>query len=667
MKRVLIMLVVSLFLLSSVSAEILFTKQPNELYNLGDKISSSVKIKTLEDSEGSFNANLICNGIETEIYKEYLVLSAGEEISRTPTIPLIKNFIGHSTGTCKLKATFGEELVLTDEFKISDEITVTLKSEEREFYPEQEIPIEFEATKKGGSLVEGFVNITVEMGNSTNGIKILDVVNKGYGYVTFEFPKNTPSQQYLVKVNVFEKDSKGSITNKGFANYNIKIMQVPTSLEIVLENEVVEPGTNAKIKAILSDQTGVNIESTATLSVKNSNNKTIKGGELATDEYLEVPIVYNEPPSKWKVYATSNGLEAKKTFEIPEKQDLDIEIVNKTLIIKNIGNVPYNDTVQIEIKNTTLDLDVALGVDEEEKYVLTAPDGNYNVEIMEKNGESFNQGVFLTGSAIGVKEASRGIGKIISHPISWIFMLLILCAMAFIFFRKDYNKKFVGYITKKKEKSKKIIPNAKKESSLLDAKNKAGLSLSMKGEKQDTTLVCLKIKNLPEVKSKKGQLKETMEKLSHIADENKIPVYEDREAIFFLFIPAITKTFQNKEKAIKFAQQIKTTIDEHNKLFKDKIDFGISLNSGMVVAGYENHKLEFMSIGSLMVTSKRMASASNKTIYLSENIKENLPSNIKLEKHENNNLTFYTIKEIKDRESNQKFINNFIKRLENSK
>ncbi len=665
MKRVFVILVVSLFLLSSVSAEILFTKQPNELYNLGDKIFSSVKVKTLENSEGSLNINLICNGIETEIYKEYLVLSAGEEISRTPTIPLIKSFIGHSTGTCKLKATFGEELILTNEFKISNEIIVSLKSEEREFYPEQEIVIEFDATKEGGSLVDGFVNVTVEMKNSAEGMKIFDSVNKGYGYITFEFPKQTPSEQYLVKVNVFEKDSTGEITNKGFANFNIKILQVPTTLEIVLENEVVEPGTSAKTKAVLLDQTGVNMESTAILTIESSKNKTVKRAEVATEEYLEVPIVYNEPPSTWKIYAESNELEEKKTFEISEKSDLDIEIVNKTLIVTNVGNVKYNDTIQIDIENTTLDLDVELGVDEEAKYVLTAPDGNYNIAITEKNGESFNQGVFLTGKVISVEEASRGIAKVISHPISWIFMLLILCAMAFIFFRKGYNKKFVGYITKKKGKSK-IIPSARKES-LFNTKNEAGLSLSIKGEKQDTTLVCLKIKNLSEVKTKRGQLKETLQKLSHIADENKIPVYEDREAIFFLFIPAITKTFQNKEKAIKIASQIKKILDEHNKLFKDKIDFGISLNSGMVVAKYENNKLEFMSIGSLMVSSKRMSTHSDKTIYLSENIKENLPANIKLEKHESNGLTFYTIKEIKDRESNQKFINNFIKRLENSK
>jgi len=664
--RKLIFILIFLSMLSFASAEIVLTKQPSELYNLGDKITIPIKITTFEDIQKLFTMKLICNGIETEIYKEYLFLSSGEEASRIPSIPLIKDFIGRSTGTCKIKAVFGEEIKLTNEFKISDEIKIILKNEEKEFYPEEKIEIEFEAIKKDNSLVEGFVNATIEGGNLTEALEIYDIVNNGYGYITFSMPKKTKAEQYLIKLNVFEKDLTGEITNKGFTNYNIKILQVPTSLEIILENEKVEPGTDAKIKTILHDQTGEKIPAMSIITITNSQNQLVEKTEIETDEYFELPIIYKEIPAEWKVHAISNEIESELIFEIIEKAEIKIEIINKTLTITNIGNIPYNDTVQIKIKNTTSDLNVTLGIDEEIKYVLTAPDGNYSVEIIKNNGESYiNENVLLTGKAISIKEPSQGIIKIIRHPISWIFMIAILGFMAFTIFKKGYNKRFLAYITEKKAKAKPLLEL--KKGSLLKTRNKAILSLSIKGEKQNIDLICLKIKNLKNIDSRKGQTESTLQKIVTLTEENKSYIYESNDSIFLLFIPTITRTFKNQEKAVKLAQQIKNILEEHNKMFKEKIEFGISMNSGSIVAKQEDNDLKFMSMGTLITSSKKIASISEKDIFLSEKIKEKLPGNIKVEKNEKENLTFYTIKEIKDREGNKKFISNFLHRIEGNK
>lgn len=659
--RKLIFILIFISLLSLASAEIVLTKQPDKIYNLGDKITIPVIVKTLENAEKTFTINLICNGIETEVYKEYLVLSTGEEAKRSPTIPLIKSFIGRSTGTCKIKTKFGDEIKLTEEFKISDKIEITLKSEEKEFLPEQTIEIEFEAVKSNNDLVEGYVNATIEGGNLTSELEIADVVNNGYGYITFSMPKETKAEQYLVKINIFEKDTKGEITNYGFINYNIKILQVPTSLEIIIENKSVKPGTNAEIKTILHDQTGEKIPATAIMRIKNSKEQIIEETEIETDELLEIPTIYKEEPGTWEIYAYSNDLEATDTFEIIENADVKTEIINKTLTITNIGNIPYNDTIQIKIENKTLELNISLGIDEEKKYVLTAPEGKYTIEIFKDGESSINENVLLTGKSIGIKDARSGLGKIVRHPISWIFMIMILGSMAFIIFRKGYNKKFIAYITKGKEKT---MPRmVLKKDSLLKTKNKAVLSLSIKGEKQNIDLICLRIKNLKELVAKKSQTESTLQKIVNIAEENKAYLYESNDCIFVLFIPTITKTFKNQEKAIKIAQQIEKTLKEHNKLFKGKIDFGIAMNYGTIVAKKEEKDIKFMSMGTLITNSKRIASLSDKKILLGEKIKECLPSNIKVEKHEGEE-NVYTIKEIKDRENNKKFINNFVKRLE---
>jgi len=59
-----------------------------------------------------------------------------------------------------------------------------------------------------------------------------------------------------MRILVYEKDANGEITNQELMDHNIRVLQFPTSLEIIIENQDVEPGTSLKTKAILHDQTG---------------------------------------------------------------------------------------------------------------------------------------------------------------------------------------------------------------------------------------------------------------------------------------------------------------------------------------------------------------------------------------------------------------------------
>ena len=129
-------LILVTLLISLASAEIIITKQPEKLYNLGDIINSPIKVISYENINDFLSMKLICNGKETEIHKEYLVLSQGEEKQISPSIPLTESFIGRSTGTCTIKSSLGDKYVLTNEFRISDLITINLKVlEKTEFAP----------------------------------------------------------------------------------------------------------------------------------------------------------------------------------------------------------------------------------------------------------------------------------------------------------------------------------------------------------------------------------------------------------------------------------------------------------------------------------------------------------------------------------------------------
>src|SRR3989338_1779491 len=138
MKRGIIAGLALIMLLSSfVSAGMVITQQPKEFYNMGEIISIPIKINTATGiAYNVFSVELICNGIETEIWRQPIVnLQAGEEREIVPSVPLITSLVGKTTGICRIKAILGEEYKLTNEFEISDSITLKLTTESREFEP----------------------------------------------------------------------------------------------------------------------------------------------------------------------------------------------------------------------------------------------------------------------------------------------------------------------------------------------------------------------------------------------------------------------------------------------------------------------------------------------------------------------------------------------------
>jgi hypothetical protein len=662
MKRVIITLIFAMFLISFASGEIII-QQPKEIYNLGDTVSIPVTIKASEDIMGSLNIQLLCNGNSINYKTGVPPLSYGEEYRTNIYIPLIKQEIGEMKGSCKIKTSIGNDITLTNEFKISDLIKINLETNQTTFNPGENVLLEGEAVKENGDVVNGFIEITLitEKDNETANTTKIESINNGYFSVNLSFPKDTKAGSQLVKLKAYEKTQE-TITNNGFFNFNVQIKQVPTNLEIIFEEKEVEPGTNVKVKAILHDQTGEKIDSKAIITIKNNMGEILTQAEKATDEFLEFPIKYNEPPAEWKIVAISNKIKGNSEFTIKEKESIEAGIINKTMIIKNTGNIPYNKTILVNIGNKTINLVLFLKVDETKKYKLSAPDGKYDIEIS-ANGDIFRDSVSLTGDSISIKEAKG----VIMNPLIWVFIIAILGFIAFIIFKKGYKKSFFGYIHKKKERQEDKEPE---KDSVINPKNKAELSLSIKGEKQNVSLVCIKIKNLKELIRKRlresdeeKNVKKTLQNIADDSEDKKAVTYFNNDCLFFILAPSKTKTFSNEKKAIEIAQKAEEILNEHNKLYKKKIEFGISLNYGTIIAKQEE-VFKFMSLGTLITAAKKIASLSSKEILLGEKIKNRLGANVKTEKTQKGKVAVYKIKEIKDRDEHKYFIRNFLNRIE---
>ncbi len=200
--------------------------------------------------------------------------------------------------------------------------------------------------------------------------------------------------------------------------------------------------------------------------------------------------------------------------------------------------------------------------------------------------------------------------------------------------------------------------------SLVNSRNKAELSLSIKGDKQNVNVIALHIKNLKEMQAKKGSVEETLQKIVDNAEENKAVTYESNNILFFILAPIKTRTFKNEKMALEIANKIKEVIENHNKMSKQKINFGISLNYGTIVAKQDKDSFKFMGLGMLMNTAKKISSLAEGEILLSEKMNDEFGSHLKTTKHEKRGMNVYSIKEIRNVEEHKQFIRNFLDRIE---
>ena len=662
--RFFVLAIAAIFLINFVSADIIIQQNPSDLYNLGSTMSVPVKITSLSEAGDVFLISLVCEGLQTELHREYVLIQAGGEIEKNPPIPLIKNFIGDSKGNCRLKYSFGSEIKLTSEFTISDLININITSGEKEFAPQKEIIIEGQAKRENGEAANGFVDMELVQGNESRNIFASDTVKNGIFTLKFSLPKDTASDQYLLKIKVYEKDSKGETTNKGFANYNIFVTQVPTNLEIFLESRELEPEETLRVKAVLHDQTGQQMSSTSIITVLNEKGKIMEQTEITTDEFLEVDIPSSQPPSEWTIKAASNELASQTTFSINGVEKISTEIIDKTLIVTNIGNIPYNQTVLVKIGEQPVNVKVILDVGESQKYILSAPDGEYDIDVVVDGESSLSEGVFLTGKAIDVRESGISIEN---NTLIWIIVIIVLGFFGIKLFSRWHKRSFFGYPVSGKGRAEKREETVQLRKSSVITRNKAELSLSVKGDQQDVSLVCLKIKNIDRLKESKTDYEKVLQDIVNMAEEQKAYIYGAQDNIFLIYAPTKTKTFRNERAAIDTARKIEGVIKEYNKMAREKILLGISASHGTIVAGSEGNVLKFMSMGTLMNSSKKLASLSDGELLLSEKMRDKLGSDIKTQKKEISGTTTYTIREIRDDEKSKEFIRRFMDRMDKGK
>ena len=379
-KKIGVLVLALLFLTTLASAEIFLSKQPNNIYSLGD----TMQITLGSDGTPAWaSIDLSCANQTRMLYYHYLTSS---DLSKDISRPLTKDFLRGMSGQCNLILTSGNETKKSMIFTIYNQIYTDIKFNSLSFEPNSTLSYSGTASKPNKQEVNGFVELSVE---NTALESVVPVVNSKFSG-EFEIPEGLPAGKYLVKLFIYEQTEDKEVTNYGYSNTSISISQKAEELEIDVP-ETADPDTSLEFTAVLMDHTGQTINSVpVSFKLVNSNREKVLDILSETDKSNYFKLQKNAPLGYWNLTAESKGIFKEIQVYITENKEASFELVNGTLTITNIGNVVYDNPVEISIGDHSKVVDMNLSLGKSVSFELEAPDGDYSISVKDgsKNYEN---------------------------------------------------------------------------------------------------------------------------------------------------------------------------------------------------------------------------------------------------------------------------------------
>ncbi len=674
------------FSIMNVSAGIYFS-QPQDVYNIGDSIVNDVTVDPVEP--GFLKLSLFCDGNSIQINPtSYYNGQAHIEF------PLTSAWIQNLTGNCYLYGEFaGRSTGKSRDFKISKMLAITLDKNSFFVNPGESIIISGTAKRLNGQVVNGGVEVKIPLlklatitsdsiNDSSNltgeGISGFDSgvfygsVSNGDFSVNITLPKNAPSGEYRVDVSAYEKQDNER-TSEGLVMADLKVFQVLTNVKVALEKTNIDPGNNLRFTPILVDQTDNSIKDEVSVIITDEKLYRVFEKIVNSGEAVDYNIPTNTSSGYYRVAVSKDNFTDSEIFYVNEKPLVSFELLNETLIVTNIGNVRYTKYFQIELNGKTFVKSLDLDLGEKKEFKLTG-DGQYNIKIGDGETQLIREGVSLTGHAVGVDNVGNN-NSLLYTPIIWIFLILILGAGLLFLFRNIFKKKSFAYPFHRSEISK-AEHNVEKERKMDENKvrvvipvnelrkvvknvTQAEHVMELKGERSQVSVVALKIKNKISEFAKTG-----LENSLSPGLQKRGAIYEYGDYIYVIFSSLITKKTKNEIDATRTAEAIADSLNDYNKKFSDKIEFGIAVNSGDVINKIEQGILKFTALGHTFISAKKLSEVSKGQVLLSREAYEKGMTEIKAERRVLQGLEAYEVKSVVDYEKNKKFINSFLDRMD---
>ena len=437
MKKVILLSTISIMFLISlniVSATVLLSGV-KETYNLGDTIALEARFSRAEAFNGFSRISLFCDNIESLMYFSPMGLAKNQEKRIIVDFPVAK------TGSCYIAAVLEDNRnTKVDETKssavtLSSNIDINLEisgNTGQEFMPKDTLKLSGSAVKANGQNVNGIAYISLD--NKSYSPQVSD----GKFSFSLTLEKNIAPGEHAININVNDDSN-----NSGNKSAKFSVATVPTTLAIETNNNTNSfmPGSTMMITPKMMDQANNTLQSSIAVTLSKGQGIFSKS-QIVLEELIQSgnnTLYYfgqfAEPQDYVIEAKTTIGekeFTARRAISVSRYEKINVSILNDTLKVTNIGNVPFKKQVELEFliqgQSTKKLVDLNLDINETKTFKLEAPQGIYSLTLNTGSEQlSFKQ-VPLTGSVV----ATIDLGKEVETRTTWIFIILAIVAVLII-------------------------------------------------------------------------------------------------------------------------------------------------------------------------------------------------------------------------------------------
>ncbi len=625
-----------IMLLPVVSAEILIS-QPNSIYNMGDTLSVQITLQPKASSNDFASISIVCRESEIEVFKNPMTVAAQETRNFDVSVPLTQSIIGLNSGDCLIRAKYGSETLDSPSFKITNSIDLQVNLNAVQYSPSEIITLNGKAIKENGIPVEGFVKIIA--GSASTSLTF--PVSNGILYANLSLPRDSAPGELSVLIEVYEKDSNGQITNFGDISKKVKIKQVVKSLSLSLDALEVTPGKPINYKISALDQVNGEVlkDSTFVISMPDGSQYLSKIARTGNTEYMLFPL--NSEVGVWTITASLDGITESKTFSMPEIQRADFKFVNDTLVIHNIGNVPYVKSIEVLIGGNSIVKQVSLGLNGSKMFKLLAPSANYQVKVSDGDTKAEVSSILLTGRAIDLGEVKSFTGSIVPA------MIIIFAIIVFYIYLKvrKHRQNSYGYSGEYKPRMPLVKATVSQDASVEDGNRETGAIIALR---------------LPSSGNLGSAFQDMFSSLKVKATSKK--AHAEARGNFMLFLMTSRLSGEDYEiEAVKLAREIQKTIKSAVSSGNMQVPSSIGITKGEVItSGSLGRLFSFTALGNAVSKAQKLAMQANGEILVSDAVKHKVGTQARMSRFPGTEA--WKVDNVVNRDEYSGFVSGFIKR-----
>jgi len=237
-------------------------------------------------------------------------------------------------------------------------------------------------------------------------------------------------------------------------------------MDVSTTKETFGAGENITFIITLYDSQNNPIDGAVLIIIEDANKKTKIERNVRSKELTSIDLGEKISSGQWSITAKYADIEAIGLFFIKTNEQIEVELIEDVLTLKNIGNTRYTKNIEIVIGETSGIKEPILDVGEKVSYRLIAPEGVYDIKIVVDGGIIFSKrGVSLTGRGLtgdvigaldeetskrspltgGISPDEEADDAILSYLRSskfvYIFMVVIFGAMILLTIERTYRKR----------------------------------------------------------------------------------------------------------------------------------------------------------------------------------------------------------------------------------